>query len=70
MLSIWVSVGRKTHHNIFRTLSGVRITLTDFELSNVKVRLCRDKEEQESLYLVPTRRARNSYVDYGQKEEL
>lgn len=61
--------GRNTTHYLFRTETGVKLALTEFELANVKIRVCwEDEKDRMNLYLTPTRRARNFYVDYGQEE--
>ena len=61
--------GRNTTHYLFQTETGTKIALTEFEVTNVKVRVSRESAEDRcNLYLTPTRRARNYYVDYGQEE--
>lgn len=60
--------GRDTIHYIFCTETGVRIALTEFELANVSLKPCSGEDVGDNIHLVPTRRARNYYVDYGQEE--
>ena len=63
------SAGRTMSHHLFMSETKVRFSLTDFELSCVKVSFCNDlKQEHQNEYLRPTRRAKNLYVDYVGQE--
>jgi hypothetical protein len=56
--------GRGINHHMFLTERNIRFTLTDFEVSRIEIALCKDKiGDHINMYLCPTKKARNSYVD-------